>query len=413
MRQDYIPTPCPMATLYRRPNSSVWWTAFFDSDGKRQYRSTGKKSRSEATAAAADLEQRARRITPQDDERRRSILRILEEAGEMALRGTLNQGTAQILLNRMTEAATGESLQHATIEEWFRGWVTEKRGSKSKSTGERYGGLIEAFLKFLPKSKLGLPLAALSVADVRGFRDHIATGGRAVATVNLAVKTLRGPLNLARRQGLIQNNPAEAVEMLQSDGGEKDVFSPEDVAKLIRAADENWQGLILGGYYTGARLGDLLALTWKNLDLARMTIAFGQKKTKGFVEIPIHPDLHKWLERAKDKSATALVFPISSSKKSGGAHGMSERFKALMKKAGIEGVVREKAGEKGRNRSSLTFHSLRHSFNSAMANAGVSQELRQRLTGHASKAINDRYTHTELETLRKAVGTVPSLGGNE
>jgi site-specific recombinase XerD len=61
----------------------------------------------------------------------------------------------------------------------------------------------------------------------------------------------------------------------------------------------------------------------------------------------------------------------------------------------------------------LSFHSLRHSFNSAMANAGVSQELRQRLTGHASKAINDRYTHTELETLRKAVGTVPSLGGDE
>ena len=44
-----------------------------------------------------------------------------------------------------------------------------------------------------------------------------------------------------------------------------------------------------------------------------------------------------------------------------------------------------------------------------MANAGVSQEIRQRLTGHASKAINDRYTHAELATLRKAVDSVPGL----
>ena len=84
------------------------------------------------------------------------------------------------------------------------------------------------------------------------------------------------------------------------------------------------------------------------------------------------------------------------------------RFKALMVKAGIKVAITAKAGEKGRARSSLSFHSLRHSFNSAMANAGVSQELRQLLTGHASKAINDRYTHTDLETLRKAVGSVPS-----
>jgi len=44
-----------------------------------------------------------------------------------------------------------------------------------------------------------------------------------------------------------------------------------------------------------------------------------------------------------------------------------------------------------------------------MANAGVSQDLRQRLTGHAAKAINDRYTHTELDTLRNAVLLVPGL----
>lgn len=38
------------------------------------------------------------------------------------------------------------------------------------------------------------------------------------------------------------------------------------------------------------------------------------------------------------------------------------------------------------------FHSLRHSFNSAMANAGVSEELRTKLTGRATQAAQEVYS---------------------
>jgi integrase len=75
-----------------------------------------------------------------------------------------------------------------------------------------------------------------------------------------------------------------------------------------------------------------------------------------------------------------------------------------MKKAGIEGKRIEASG--GRTLSSLSFHSLRHSFNSAMANAGVAQEIRQKLTGHSSAEMNKRYTHHELEPLRAAIGLI-------
>jgi hypothetical protein len=53
--------------------------------------------------------------------------------------------------------------------------------------------------------------------------------------------------------------------------------------------------------------------------------------------------------------------------------------------------------------------SLRHSFNSALANAGVSQELHQKLTGHASADLNIIYTYHELETIRSAIKTLPRL----
>jgi integrase len=80
-----------------------------------------------------------------------------------------------------------------------------------------------------------------------------------------------------------------------------------------------------------------------------------------------------------------------------------------MARAGVEGrLLRERNGE-GRSQSSLSFHSLRHSFNSALANAAVPQEIRQKLTGHTSAEMNTLYTHHELEPLRKAIAMLPRI----
>ena len=64
----------------------------------------------------------------------------------------------------------------------------------------------------------------------------------------------------------------------------------------------------------------------------------------------------------------------------------------------------EDQGEKSSGLKS--FHSLRHTFISQMANANVSQELRRKLAGHASDEMNDLYPHTQVETLRQAVETI-------
>ena len=86
-------------------------------------------------------------------------------------------------------------------------------------------------------------------------------------------------------------------------------------------------------------------------------------------------------------------------------------FKRIMERAKIKGRLLREANGAGRSQSSLTFHSLRHSFNSAMANAGISQEIRQKLTGHTSAETNKVYTHHELEALRAAVSVIPGIGG--
>lgn len=64
----------------------------------------------------------------------------------------------------------------------------------------------------------------------------------------------------------------------------------------------------------------------------------------------------------------------------------------------------------GRKLAALSFHSLRHTFNSITANDGVTSEISQKLAGHASEEVHLCYTHHELETLRKAVDVLPALG---
>ena len=78
-----------------------------------------------------------------------------------------------------------------------------------------------------------------------------------------------------------------------------------------------------------------------------------------------------------------------------------------MLRAGID--ARTGPGMGIRQFAKLSFHSLRHSFNSALANAGVAQETRMKLTGHSSIAVNGDYTHLELPKLRAAVGTLPQV----
>ena len=78
----------------------------------------------------------------------------------------------------------------------------------------------------------------------------------------------------------------------------------------------------------------------------------------------------------------------------GGRNGLSWQFAGLMALAGLD----PHKVQAGRNQfSRKSFHSLRHSFSSALANIGVSADVRMKLTGHKSVDVHRRYTHMQLE----------------
>jgi integrase len=157
-------------------------------------------------------------------------------------------------------------------------------------------------------------------------------------------------------------------------------------------------------------LSDVANITGDSIDLEKRVITFVPGKTRRMrkqLVIPLHPDLQRVLLE-KLGVGKAFLFPSLAGRPTGGKTGLSGQFGKIMSAAGIVGATTRHTPQ-GRQNKSLSFHSLRHSFNSAMANAGVSQEIRQKLTGHASADMNTIYTHHEIEPLRLAIGKIPGI----
>ncbi|HKB89648.1 MAG TPA: tyrosine-type recombinase/integrase, partial [Opitutaceae bacterium] len=62
-----------------------------------------------------------------------------------------------------------------------------------------------------------------------------------------------------------------------------------------------------------------------------------------------------------------------------------------------------------RQRSEITFHSLRHTATSLLKNAGVSEAVTRDIIGHESAEISRHYTHIDEDTKRVALGKMPDV----
>jgi integrase len=332
-----------------------------------------------------------------------------ERAAKLAMRGELTEAQARKVLNDILEqTGTGDTLRAPSVTGWLKQWLDAKEACKSAGTAIRYGEVVSAFEEHLG-DRAKRPLTSVAPRDIQAFITARLKEGIAATTATTDVKILRNAFNVARRHGIISTNPVDSVELPKCTAIERGTFTSAEVKVLLDAAEGEWKTLILIGYFTGARLGDCCAMEWDNVDLANGALTFTQTKTGKPLVIPLHPDLLKHLEAlATGDSAQKYVMPGMSEQGPGGRHGLSEGFKRIVGNAGLDLQTVQGGGK--RQICRRTFHALRHSFTSALANAGVSPELRMKLTGHKSAAVHAGYSHMELETLRAAVGKLPVLG---
>jgi integrase len=379
-----------------QPPKSPYWIACYNgvgSDGKVQRfkRSTKTTDRKLAQSLADEWEA------------------LEKKAGEKRL----TESRCRKVIADMYERIIGEPLHFRTAREFLSEWVESKKNETELRAYLKYQQIVDEFLAFVGV-KADRLLREITPADIRSWRDALKRKGLSVPTVNHAIKILRMPFKAAHDAGYIEINPntKNTVRPLKDEpcNASKEVFTREQLAALIKVApSEDWKGAILCGYYTGLRLRDIADLQWSVVDLDTRIITITTRKTGKRLTVPIHPQFAAWLEKQTRGIGKAPIFPTLAGKSGGGKSGLSMAFKRIMERAGIKGRMLREASGAGRSQSSLSFHSLRHSFNSAIANAGVAPELRQKLTGHSSIDMNRVYTHHELEPLRAAVATIPSL----
>jgi integrase len=386
-----------------RGRSPFWICCYTSATGQRLQKSTKIRIKPLKGEKRKDA---SLKTTPDKRAEAWEVCLAFERAENDAKNGTLTEQQAKKILGEILERTTGESLRNYKVRDWLAHWLEMKEQVRAGKTMDRYRQVIRDFIASLG-SRANLGLSHITPKDVLAYRNSIIALNKATRTANLSVKVVSAAFNAAVRQHIIESNPATALETLPVKSEEKGTFTPAQVLKLVQAAESDWAGAILFGYYTAARLGDVANMQGGGVDLEHDLIRFTPTKTKKPVAIPLHSELKRELLK-RPAIGKAFLFPSLAGKGTGGKHGLSGQFAAIMRKAGVKGKITQHA-KGGRALSNLSFHSLRHSFNSALANAGVSQEIRQKLTGHASAEMNKLYTHHELEPLRAAIATLPTV----
>jgi integrase len=389
-----------MPYVVRHPTgrSPYWYAVYRDETGRRLKKSTKLTSKSKALEMA----------------------HMLQKAAKEARQNRLTEGRARQLLGELLEGLNGEGLPVYTLEQWLEHFVKQKQKSRADKTALRHEQVRREFIEFLgPRARLNI--AAIISKDIADFRDRRESLGLAPSTLNGDIAILSAAFNGALRQGHISVNPCLAIEPVKDKAAaRKATFTPAQVTALIEAAEsEDWKGLISVAYYCGQRLGDCANLQWHQIDLAGeiKTIRFQQGKTGKEVPMVIHPALQKILSALREhrkvvplssEDDEAFVFPELAQRN---ISPLSKYFRGLMARAGIkQRVIRERdESGSGRRVNALSFHSLRHTFNSVLANAGIPEETRMALTGHTTRQMNQTYTHRELSIYRDAVAVLPRV----
>lgn len=390
-----------MASLRKNFNSPFWIMCYRSPDGTQHQVSSKLPNKPSARNQAMHLALE------------------LECASKKAATPALDQFTQQVQAQKLSKKAMGIIGQSAPqptltpLRELIGRWLEAKELSNARNTHVRYHQVAKDFITFVGASRLDMPPSYIQPQDVQGFIFKLAKKGQTASNCAVKLKILRNLFKMAARQGMITHNPAEAVDTPRGVRHTREPFSVAELQSTLPYADQNWKLMILLGACAGMRIGDAASLSWVNIDLEKKTITYLPKKKAHQpgakkLTVPIHPDLLQAILEfpVNSKTPTAPLMPALAQLSSAGRSGLSSQFGKILIRAGIDTLPEKTQGQ--RTFQAKTFHSLRHTFVSMMADNGVSQELRKELAGHDSD-VHRTYTHYSDATYRKAITSIPSL----
>jgi integrase len=265
------------------------------------------------------------------------------------------------------------------------------------------------------------PLSAITVERLELWKGRRLSGGCKPVTLLRDLFTLSSVLTRAVRMGKLTANPIRKVDKPRIDRGPKvrflDAAEESRLRFALRARDaqlrlvrtsanrrrmvrretllppllhfgDHLTPAVMLSMNTGLRLGEMLKLRWKNVQLDRrwLTVEGHEAKSRQTRHVPLNAEAVTVLTQWREQSGSqGRVFNVSLSFKTAWWH--------LLERADIQ---------------NFRWHDLRHHFASRLVQAGVPLNTVRDLLGHSSVAMSLRYAHLAPDQRCEAVA---KLGG--
>ncbi len=292
------------------------------------------------------------------------------------------------------------------LDEIYGPWVSAHR-KRGKETLKR---LKSYFSDFLRK-----PICEITPWAIEKWRTQKRKDGLKPISVNRELSALRSALSKAVEWGLIETHPLAKVKPFKTDKkGIVRYLSEEEEGRLRIALDDReeklrvardsaneWRRirdypeypnlrsqyfadylkpLVILSINTGLRRGELLSLSWRNVDFTRsvLTVAGTAAKSGSTRHIPLNKEARLLLGEWKHQHPTlpdAFLFTNGSGERLGE---LRKSWHSLLARAKIE---------------NFRWHDLRHHFASKLVMAGVDLNTVRELLGHADITMTLRYAH--------------------
>lgn len=305
------------------------------------------------------------------------------------------------------------------FETWLNTWLENyiKPSSKSR-TYERYKSIC--LLHIIPH--LGeCELTSITALQLQKFVSELlrkgnckTSGGLSANFVNTVISVLQNAVKTAYMMGLTPDCVANRIKRPKTVEKKVDCFSSQEQRKIeqyvLSGKKDKLFGIVLC-LYTGLRIGELLALTWDDIDfdkgILHVTKNCYDTNEKGEHTrkidtpktvhsqriIPLPKQLLPLLKNLKKRSKCEYI--IADGDKPVFVRSYQRTFELLLKKLGID--------HKG-------FHSLRHTFATRALECGMDVKTLSELLGHKNATITlNRYAHSMLEHKQEMMNKLGKL----
>lgn len=333
-----------------------------------------------------------------------------KQKSKQGFKGTYAKTKCQDAADKMIEKLKKQILSpkidddysDTTFEELAKMFLRHANSYKEENTLNIYRQSVHAC-----KSLYSTKINEIKHEDIQDCVDEWAKRVQP-ATVKGYICKIKHIFNFAIEHNAIVNNPAINIEIPKANKipTVKKALTKNELKTLLNGIkNRDYKLVSLFAAKCGLRLGEILGLTWDNVNLKDKTIrivqqwkllrngkyGFGILKSKNsFREIPVPDSFNKELKIYKSECEE---YPDNRLFKYTNVRGLSPRLHKYYKKLGFD----------------ITAHSLRHTYATLLISNGTDFKTAAKLLGHDIKQTMYTYSHVTDDMISKAKKTINNM----